>query len=261
MALNINREFISQRNINGTSNPCRYIVIHETDNFKSGANARCHAKAQSDGSFSDMSVHYYCGSDGVYQAAEHYCQVWHVGRTYVTSPNNPDCNNNNSIGIEICVNSDGNYNVARQNAIELVRHLVATTGIPASRVIRHYDAKGKYCPRNMMDNKTLWTDFKNQISNGSSSNATISVTEPITSKGGNTYMFELKQIQLGSKGTDVLLIQEILKARGYYGGALDRGYGNQTYQAVYNYQKDRKGACGTADGVCRAKTWADIIAL
>lgn len=161
--MNINREFISQRNINGTGNPCKYIAIHETDNYNKGANARTHAKAQHDGNFSDMSVHYYCGSDGIYQAAEHTCKCWHVGRTYVSNPNNPDCTNNNSIGIEICVNSDGDYAAARQNAIELVKYLLQTTGIPAERVIRHYDAKGKYCPRKMMDNPALWEDFKNQI--------------------------------------------------------------------------------------------------
>ena len=166
--MNINREFLSQRNINGTGNPCKYIVIHETDNYNKGANARTHAKAQHDGNFSDMSVHYYCGSDGIYQAAEHTCKCWHVGRTYVSNPNNPDCTNNNSIGIEICVNSDGDYAAARQNAIELVKYLLQTTGIPADRVIRHYDAKGKYCPRKMMDNPSLWSDFKAQIQGGSS---------------------------------------------------------------------------------------------
>ena len=166
--MDINREFISQRNINGTGNPCRYIVIHETDNYNKGANARTHAKAQHDGNFADMSVHYYCGSDGICQAAEHTCKCWHVGRTYVSNPNNPDCTNNNSIGIEICVNSDGNYSAARQNAIELVKYLLSTTGIPSERVIRHYDAKGKYCPRKMMDNPSLWKDFKEQIQGGTS---------------------------------------------------------------------------------------------
>ena len=166
--MNINREFLSQRNINGTGNPCKYIVIHETDNYNKGANARAHAKAQHDGNFADMSVHYYCGSDGVYQAADHTCKCWHVGRTYVSNPNNPDCTNNNSIGIEICVNSDGDYATARQNAIDLVKYLLQTTGIPADRVIRHYDAKGKYCPRKMMDNPSLWSDFKAQIQGGSS---------------------------------------------------------------------------------------------
>lgn len=81
----------------------------------------------------------------------------------MSNPNVADCTNANSIGIEICVNSDGNYTAARKNAIALVQYLIQTTGIPASRVIRHYDAKGKYCPRKMLDTPSLWTDFKSQI--------------------------------------------------------------------------------------------------
>ena len=30
-------------------------------------------------------------------------------------------------------------------------------------MIRHFDAKGKYCPRKMMDTPDLWEDFKSQI--------------------------------------------------------------------------------------------------
>lgn len=165
MSISINRQYLSTRNINGTGNPCSYIVIHETDNTNRGANAEAHARAQYNGYFTDMSVHYYTDKDGVYQAAEHTCKCWHVGRTYVSSPNVPACNNNNSIGIEICVPSDGDYTKARNNAIALVQYLISSTGIPASRVIRHYDAKGKYCPRKMLDNPSLWTDFKNKIGN------------------------------------------------------------------------------------------------
>lgn len=169
MAININREFVSEQNISGKGNACRFIIIHETDNFNRGAGARTHAKSQHDGHFSGQSVHYYSGSDGVYQAAEHPCQCWHIGISYVSNPPVAGASNANAIGIEICVNPDGNYIKARQNAIELVRYLIQATGIPASRVIRHYDAKGKYCPRKMMDNPALWTDFKAQIGNPSTS--------------------------------------------------------------------------------------------
>ena len=32
-------------------------------------------------------------------------------------------------------------------------------GILGKKVIRHYDAKRKWCPRKMMDSPELWTDF------------------------------------------------------------------------------------------------------
>lgn len=160
--ITINRDFISKQNTySGANNPI-YIVVHETDNYANGAGAQRHAQAQKNGNLS-TSVHYYAGSDGVYQAAEHCDGTYSIGKEYGGNHSIKDANNRNSINIEICVNADGDYNVARANAIELVKYLIQTTGIKADHVIRHYDAKGKYCPRKMLDNPSLWEDFKNQI--------------------------------------------------------------------------------------------------
>ena len=72
----------------------------------------------------------------------------------------PGVTNTNSINIEICVNPDSNYDTARANCVELVRQIMAETGISADHVIRHYDAKRKHCPRKMLDQPQLWTGFK-----------------------------------------------------------------------------------------------------
>ncbi len=160
--IHINKDYISTENTYQGQNAPKYIVVHETDNFAAGANAGRHASAQSAGHLS-TSVHYYCGSDGVYQAARHSDGTYSVGREYGGSHLVKDATNRNTVNIEICVNSDGDYAKARQNAVELVRCLMKETGIPAERVIRHYDAKGKHCPRKMMDNAFLWEDFKIQI--------------------------------------------------------------------------------------------------
>lgn len=162
--MNINREFISTVNTYAGQNKPKYIVIHETDNFSKGAGARRHAEAQAAGHLS-TSVHYYAGSDGVYQTAAHADGVWAIGKEYDADHSVTDATNRNTISVEICVNSDGDYKKARQNAIELVKYLIPKTGIPAERVIRHFDVKGKYCPRRMMDDPSLWEDFKAQIAN------------------------------------------------------------------------------------------------
>ncbi len=160
--MKINTEFISKSNTYAGQNNPKYIVIHETDNFSKGADAARHAQAQAAGHLS-TSVHYYAGSDGIYQTADHRDGTFSVGREYGGDHAVKDATNRNTINIEICVNSDGDYTKARANAVELVKHLIQTAGIPAERVIRHFDAKGKYCPRNMMDNPKLWEDFKRQI--------------------------------------------------------------------------------------------------
>lgn len=160
--MDINKEFISGKNTYTQKNAQKYIVIHETDNFKKGADGLRHAKAQYNGNLS-TSVHYYCGSDGIYQVAELTACTWSVGINYNDKHSIKDATNFNTINIEICVNEDGNYEIARNNAIELTKYLMSLLNIAADRVIRHYDAKGKYCPRAMMDNPELWTSFKDSI--------------------------------------------------------------------------------------------------
>ena len=169
----INREFISKNNTYAGRNVPVYICVHETDNKSKGAGARRHAEAQFLGHLG-TSVQYYAGSDGIYQAAEHTDGTYSIGTEYGGNHAIHDASNRNTINIEICVNADGDYMKARQNAIELVKHLMQVTGIPAERVIRHFDAKGKHCPRKMMDNPELWEDFKRQVA-GKSAPA---VTQP-----------------------------------------------------------------------------------
>lgn len=81
------------------------------------------------------------------------------------------------------------------------------------------------------------------------------------SNEGAAYMFEVRKIQVGSQGNDVLLAQEILKSRGFYKGNLDKSFGEQTKAAVIAYQEDRKGGAGPVDGIVGEKCWQDMIAL
>lgn len=160
--MKVNQMYISNHNVYMNENSPKYIVIHETDNFAKGANAERHAIAQFNGEL-ETSVHYYCGDDGVYQSAMLSDGVWAIGKEYGGSHVVRDATNRNSINIEICVNEDGNYSIARKNAVELVKQLMLSSNIPAERVVRHYDAKGKYCPRKMLDKPELWLEFKRAI--------------------------------------------------------------------------------------------------
>ncbi len=157
--MNIEKKLISMNYSKGVTITPKYIVIHETDNTNKGANALAHFNYWNTNPNANSSVHFVVDDKRVIQLAELYWRCWHVG----DNKGHSDITNSNSIGIEICVNSDGNYAKARQNAIELVKYLIPVTGIPASRVVRHYDARGKRCPRKMLDNPALWDDFKKAI--------------------------------------------------------------------------------------------------
>ena len=56
--MNINQQYISERNSYSGQIP-RYIVIHNTDNYSTDADARAHAMAQYHGNFDGYSAHVY----------------------------------------------------------------------------------------------------------------------------------------------------------------------------------------------------------
>lgn len=91
-------------------------------------------------------------------------------------------------------------------------------------------------------------------------NITVNVTKEVQ------YMFEPKTCRVGNKNTSVLLLQEILKARGFYSGKLDRKFGKELMIAVNKYQIERmkqgkKLGNGKGDGICGQDMWQDLIAI
>lgn len=148
-------------------NKPKYIVIHETDNFNKHAHALAHAKAHYNHNLA-TSVHYYVddglqGHDAVYQTLTHKDGAYAIGKTYISNPNVPDATNFNTINIEICVNPETNYLIAVANCRTLVVDLIRETGIKPDHVIRHFDAKGKYCPRKMLNDPRIWETFKKVV--------------------------------------------------------------------------------------------------
>lgn len=94
------------------------------------------------------------------------------------------------------------------------------------------------------------------------------VTVPVSNpaKKEVQYMFELKTCRVGNENTSVLLLQEILKARGFYNGKLDRKFGKELMIAVNKYQIERmkqgkKLGNGKGDGICGQDMWRDLIAI
>lgn len=156
----INKKLIKY-NHSGVNKPV-YIVIHETDNTDIGADAERHYKYFNGGD-RGASAHYVVDDKQAIQLVEHNVQSWHNGKKYVSNPSVPQCNNSNSIGIEICVNQDGDYSKAVANAADLTKKLMKELNIPVDRVIRHYDSCGKQCPAKMLKESKIWLDFKKAL--------------------------------------------------------------------------------------------------
>lgn len=91
-----------------------------------------------------------------------------------------------------------------------------------------------------------------------------SSTETTNTEGGS-YMFTPETVKAGDKNTSVLLLQEILRARGFKGKTgkalkLTRKADANTIYALKAYQESRKEVLAV-DGVCGPVTWKDLIAI
>ncbi len=140
--------------------PIRYIVIHDTGNAGKGANANAHFNYFNSGD-RQSSADFFVDNTQVLQVNDYNTYyTWHCG----DGAGKYGITNANSIGIEICINSDGNYDVAFQNAVALTKQLMSELNIPIERVVRHYDASRKNCPTSMSNNNwLLWNTFKAQL--------------------------------------------------------------------------------------------------
>ncbi len=132
----------------------KYIVLHDTGNPSKGADADAHFQYFNGGN-RNSSADFFVDDKTVLQVndfARYY--TYHVG----DGKGKYGITNQNSIGIEICVNQDGDYKRAFEKAVELTKYLMKELNIPIARVVRHYDASRKNCPASM--NEAKWVEFK-----------------------------------------------------------------------------------------------------
>lgn len=154
----IRQDFIPLGSSNrpGTRLRPTHITVHETDNTSKGANADAHARYLKgpDARRRSVSWHFTVDDKEIVQHLPTNEIGWHAGSK----------GNLASIGIEICVNSDGNFEKAKQNAQWLIRKLMNTHNISLDNVVTHNYWTGKNCPRRL---RPEWEQFKQGIKNAS----------------------------------------------------------------------------------------------
>ena len=192
---NIVSKAITSRVTYGGRNPIEYIVIHETANARRGADANAHGRLQASGNSRQASWHYTVDDKEAVQSFDDRAQCWHAGnRRY----------NERSIGIEICINSDGNYRKAVENAAALTAHLMKRYGIPLERVIQHNAASGKDCPRIMRAGSkgVTWGDFRTMVSGSKAKdiNASKAQSKPKSNQAKSIAQMA-REVILGKHGT------------------------------------------------------------
>ena len=158
MMLSITRQ-ISNYN-HSASNNIKYLCLHDTGNYKDTAQQNadyfCGGDRQS-------SAHYFVDDNSIYQIVEESDASWHCGDGGMQY----GIGNHNSIGVEMC-NSGGYISDATiNNTLDLVKMLMQKYNISIDKIVRHYDASRKICPRNMSDNNwEKWYNFKNRLQQG-----------------------------------------------------------------------------------------------
>ena len=137
----------------------QYIVIHDTQNYRIGAGALAHYK-YFNARYRAASAHYFVDDKNIVETVDPHLIAWHVG----DGKGRYGITNQNSIGIEICLNPDSRYETAKAQAIELIRFLMATYDIKKENVVRHYDASRKICPKSMAEyDWKAWKEFHKKI--------------------------------------------------------------------------------------------------
>lgn len=155
--ITIQRDIIpaGRRNRPGGRNPDVYITIHETGNTDAGADAAAHGAylSSSAGEAALVSWHYTVDDHAIVQHLPDNETAYHAGDG-ADGPGNAT-----SIGIEICVNADGDFEKAKANAASLVRLLMAEHGIPLANVVQHNHWNGKNCPATIRSIPGAWEAF------------------------------------------------------------------------------------------------------
>jgi N-acetylmuramoyl-L-alanine amidase len=67
-----------------------------------------------------------------------------------------------TVGIEMCVNQDGDWNKTYQNTVKFSAKFLVENKLTIDNLYRHYDITGKLCPQMMIDEKE-WKKFKDAV--------------------------------------------------------------------------------------------------
>ncbi|MFV0605407.1 MAG: SH3 domain-containing protein [Niabella sp.] len=142
------------------------LIIHWTANTGANAGALAHYNFFQNHNIK-ASAHYFVDDKTILQIIPDNEVAYHVGANSFKPIGNTIKENGLSpnyflIGIEMCVNTNSDWDTTYKNTIELTRYLLNKYNLSAQNVWRHYDITGKDCPKMMCyEEDEGWTRFKN----------------------------------------------------------------------------------------------------
>lgn len=207
--LNIVQDFIpkGRKNRPGRANSMQYITVHDTGNANTGAGALNHAKYLKGDSAANAKVswHYTVDDTRVVQHLPDNEDAFHAG-------DGAGDGNRKSIGVEICINSDGNLTAATDRAARLVAMKCIEHNIPIENVVQHNHWNGKNCPKLIRSGKPYsWGEFIAKVRKyaESSAEATRKTDEPASWAKNAWESAKSQGILDGTRPTDSVTRQEM----------------------------------------------------
>ena len=230
-------------------NPCKYITVHQTGNTNRGANADMHARLQYNGNSRSASWQEQVDDKECVQSFAHTAKCWHGG------DGRNGAGNNESIAIEICVNSDGDYTRAVRNGARRVAQLMKMYSIPISRVVQHNHWSGKACPAQIRAGKNgiNWSAFLKIVQaelDGPKDGAAPAPAPTPAPAPAPSYEWPGAALRVdGDRGAiTVRAWQRLLAGIGHYSGRIDGQWGPLSIRAEQSWLKSLGFYTGDIDG-------------
>ncbi|XRJ15206.1 N-acetylmuramoyl-L-alanine amidase [Bacillus velezensis] len=196
-----------------------YITVHNTANTARRANAAMHARYEKNPE-TPTSWHFTVDDKEIYQHLPLNENGWHAGDGNGTG-------NRKSIGIEICENSDGDFEKAVANAQWLIKKLMKDQGISLANVVPHQHWSGKYCPHKLLDR---WDSFKAGISGAPSKTVKSPVDKTKESYIKNTVIADSLNVRTQrNANSSIVLALPKGSAVQYKKGSTQNGWGYIKY--------------------------------
>ncbi|MCL2751665.1 MAG: N-acetylmuramoyl-L-alanine amidase [Firmicutes bacterium] len=232
---------VGRRNRPRRANKKLAVTVHDTGNTAVGAGAAAHARyiKGDDAASRPASWHYTVDDKVIYQHLPEDEDAFHAG-------DGGGDGNRHSIGIEICVNADGNTAQAYENTVWLIADIMRRNKIAIGNVVQHNRWSGKNCPHMLRAGRPYgWDTFIGRVKALTGG----AQPEPLPAASAPT-------LRLGARGDAVLELQMLLNH--FLAGknltllSPDGAFGQLTETALRRFQTDKSL---TVDGVCGAKTW------
>lgn len=164
MSVKTINEFVANGNANkrtygkGTAKK-KFVVIHQTGNTSKGANAKAHSNIQKNLNPREASWHETVDDTQAIVNFSSEWQCWHAG-------DGRGQGNLNGYAMELCINSDGDYNKTIENGAQRAAIKLKEFGLTVENGLRqHNNFDGKNCPAQIRDGKNgvTWAVFKQKV--------------------------------------------------------------------------------------------------